>query len=447
MAKRMLFEPPCGPIAGFADADLMRARGIRYARAQRFAPPVAEPDHTEIFEARDPAPACPQPKVEFLDEVLGGFGGDGHSDEHCQRLSITMPGDIRPDERLPVMVWIHGGAYVFGAGDTPSMDPAPLVREQRVVVVTVTYRLGLFGFLGGRHDGLERPGNLGLLDQIAAFEWVARNIGAFGGDPGNVTAFGQSAGGDAIAHLMASAQAKGLFRRAIIQSAPLGIRRGRRLMNAAMMRVAGDVDETSSVAQVVRHTAAVLRVGMRFGLRGAMPFGTQYGRPPLPAESDVQTVWDAGARDVDVLIGYTRDEAQLFLRRPGRVKEFLDRPLLGPFLTRRLTRRVTKAVYSRACGQFATRHAAAGGRAWTYRITWSVPGNQFGSAHTIDLPLLFGDRQTWQQAHIVQGASWAQIQAAGRPVRALWADFARGTQLPDNGRLPGVLDYRRTGGH
>ncbi|RII90307.1 carboxylesterase family protein, partial [Clavibacter michiganensis] len=194
------------------------------ATAVRFAPPVPHPDWTEPRAATAWAPACPQPPMEELDAVLGSFAGLA-VDEDCLRVSVTMPRDVRPDDALPVMVWIHGGSYVSGAGDVPIMDPAALVAEQRVVVVTVTYRLGLLGYLG---DGRDRPANLGLLDQLEALRWVARNIRAFGGDPGRVTAFGQSAGGDAVAHLLAVPEAAGLVRRAIVQSAPLGISRGRR---------------------------------------------------------------------------------------------------------------------------------------------------------------------------------------------------------------------------
>nr|WP_246308764.1 carboxylesterase family protein [Kineosphaera limosa] len=418
----------------------MRANGIPYARADRFALPSPTPPWVEPLPATEPAPACPQPPVEFLDEVLGGFSSVSGHDEHCQRLSVTMPGDVRPGEALPVMVWVHGGSYVFGAGDVGCMDPAPLVREQRVVVVTVTYRLGLFGFLG---DGVSRPANLGLFDLLEALRWVQRNIAAFGGDPGNVTAFGQSAGADAIAHLMATRESRGLFRRVILQSPPLGIRRGRARMNAAMMRVASSLTAQTPVAQVVRLTGPVLRVGSRFGLKGAMSFGPQAGHAPLPAEAQVEAAWDAVAPHVDVLIGYARDEAELFLQRPGPLRAVFDRPRVGPWLSARIRNRTTEAVYGRACREFAARHARAGGNAWSYLITWAAPGNPFGAAHTIDLPLLFGDEATWRDATLVAGATWEELQAAARPVRALWADFARGTTPADSTQIPDTLTCTR----
>lgn len=153
-------------------------------------------------------------------------------DEHCQRLSDTAPMDTKPNNDLSVMVWIHGDSYETGAGegDDPMYNPAALVREQHIIVVTVTYRLGLFGYLGSEKS---TSANLGLLDQIEALRWIKQNISSFGGNPENVTVFGQSAGGDAVAHLMISNGAERLFNRVIIQSVPFGILRDRNKMKHA----------------------------------------------------------------------------------------------------------------------------------------------------------------------------------------------------------------------
>ncbi len=132
-----------------------------------------------------------------------------------------------------------------------------------MIVVSVTYRLGLFGYLA---TGTGRPANLGLLDQLEAFRWVQRNIAAFGGDPGRVTAFGQSAGGDAVAHLMATPEAPSLFQRAIIQSAPLGITRGREKMSRAMGIAAEAVTEDTPAMEVVAIEDHVSQVARKYGL-------------------------------------------------------------------------------------------------------------------------------------------------------------------------------------
>jgi para-nitrobenzyl esterase len=433
------FNPPCGPVTGWRDGDVLRATGIPYATARRFQPPAAAPDWTSEFFATALSPACPQGPVPFLDDVLGTTYGELPGSEDCQNLSITMPGDLQPEERLPVMVWIHGGSYTTGSGDLAIFDPARLVAENRVVVVSVTYRLGLFGFLatpGGR------PGNLGLLDQLEAFRWVQRNIAAFGGDPGQVTAFGQSAGGDAIAHLMATPDAPELFRRAIIQSAPLGIARGRAKMNHAMGIAAETVTKESPAMEVVEREAQVAQVARKFGMLAAMPFGTQYGHEPLPEEDAIEAAWDRSAPAIDVLIGHTSEEARLFLPRSPRLMHLAAVPLVGAAAVRAIDWVVTETVYGRATRRFVRRHAKAGGRAHRYVMDWHAPGNIFGAAHTIDLPLLLGNRKTWDGVGLIAGARWEDVDTAGRAVRALWAGFARGDDLGEAGDIPGVLQYR-----
>ncbi|MGQ1799029.1 carboxylesterase family protein [Kocuria oceani] len=435
------FAPPCGPVHGRADGDVIRVSGIPYATAGRFTAPVPATDWVEPFAATAPAPACPQIRSPFLEEVLGGAMRDLPRDEHCQRLSITLPRDLAPGEHLPVMVWIHGGSYTTGAGDAPIMDPASLVAEQRVIVVSVTYRLGLFGYLGSGHH---RPANLGLLDQLEAFAWVRRNITAFGGDPTNVTAFGQSAGADAVAHLMATPEAPSLFRRAILQSPPLGITRGRAKMNEAMVAAAEIVTADTPAEEVVALQAEVAAHAASFGLMGAMAFGTQYGHHPLPDEEEIETAWDRVAPHIDVLIGHTTEEARLHIPTATTLQRWLRLPVAGPLIRRAVVAHVSAAVYTRAIRRFATRHTRAGGTAHTYEISWAAPGNEYGAAHAIDLPLLFGHEHTWANTGLVAGATWEEIDAHGRQIRRLWADFARGTPLEERGRIPGALSYRRT---
>lgn len=314
---------PAGTIIGRRDGEVVRATGVRYARAARFGEPTAEPPATGPIEATTWAPACPQAEVPLLDAVLHEPMGELSHDEDCQWLSVTAPADVQPGEALPVMVWIHGGSYTSGAGDAPIFDPAALVREQRVVVVAVTYRLGLFGYLG---DGHGRPVNLGLLDQIEALRWVQRNIAVFGGDPATVTVFGQSAGGDAVAHLMISAGSGGLFARAIIQSSPIGISRNRARMAATMAREARGIPSGGPASDVVAAEGRVAAKARPFGLRAAMPFGTQYGFHPLPAEDAVDRAWEQVASRVDVLLGCNDREAALFLAAVPALAKVLGVP-------------------------------------------------------------------------------------------------------------------------
>jgi para-nitrobenzyl esterase len=430
------FYTPAGTIIGRRDGAVVRASGIRYARAQRFRPPVAEPVSPSRIRATSPAPACPQVADPFLEPVMGSLFAGITYDEDCLRLSITRPAEVRPDEQLPVIVWVHGGSYVTGAGDLPIYDPAVLVSEQRVVFVAVTYRLGLLGFLG-REDGT--PANLGLLDLLESLRWVQRNIAAFGGNPELVTLFGQSAGADAIAHLMVAEGAKNLFRRVIMHSAPLGLARKRHAMSRAMAEAAGTFLPTATIDEVLARESATTQAARRFGLKSGMPFGTQYGASPLPAEADIDRVWEAVAPSIDVLIGAMAEETRFFAVLDPKYRRLLALPLLGRLISRPLVSISSGLVYLKSAVAFARRHARAGGRAYRFLVTFRPTGSEFGAAHTVDLPLLLGTQASWSFAPILGHATWAEVEAAGRQVRQLWADFARTGVLPAQVEVPGVL--------
>jgi para-nitrobenzyl esterase len=420
------FECAAGTVVGWRDSDLVRATGIPYARTERFQAPSAQPRAAEPILATAWAPACPQ-LPEPITEVAWGadhLGSAGY-DEHCQRLSVTVPADAVAGENLPVMVWIHGGAYIIGAGDAPITDPAQLVHEHRVIVVAVTYRLGIFGFLGGR----DRPANLGLLDLIEALRWVQRNIGGFGGDPSNVTLFGQSAGGDAIVHLMIADEARGLFGRAIIQSAPLGIATGRSAMTASMARTADALDPQASTQKILDTQQGILtRINAqvsRYGFKAAMPFGTQYGYPPLPPEADRAAAWRAAAPHVEVLIGHTSREVAFFLPGIPELATLLRAPVLGRLNRKMFVATGTRNIYAAAATAFARHHRSAGGSAYSYNLSFGAAGSLYAGAHSIDLPLLFPNESAWNGSPLIAGQSRGELEAAGQQLRAIWAGFAR----------------------
>jgi para-nitrobenzyl esterase len=434
------FIPPTGPVVGRVVGAVVRATGIPYATAERFAAPEAFPDWIEPLYATIDAPASPQLAMTAMDRIVGDSTGGLPQDENCQNLSITMPEGMAPGELLPVMVWIHGGAYAVGAGDAALYDPSSLVSEQRVVVVSVTYRLGILGYLGGSR----RPANLGLMDQITALQWIQRNIAAFGGDPRRVTVFGQSAGGDAVAHLMATPDAAQLFSKAIMQSPPLGISRGRQKMSAAMAQAGASIPPNAPIADVIAAQPTVAAAGSAFGLLGMMAFGTQYGQSPLPAENDVDAAWDRVAPSIDILIGHTSEETRLFIAVIPALRQLALVPVVGKPITSFISRLLTQKVYARSTREFAERHGRAGGTAHHYVFTWAPQGNFLGSTHAIDLALLFGNRQTWEGIEVLKGASWEEIHAHGSALRGLWADFARGEQFPDHGVIPEVISYAST---
>ena len=326
-------ETPWGEFPAVEADGVVRLRNIRYARADRFAAPQpVDPDPAESAELQFTTIACPQPPSASA-AVLGDPLTGARFDEDCLRLTITRPAEI--DGPLPVMVCFHGGAYVSNAGDLPGFDPSTLVREHGLIVVSVTYRLGLLGFIGD--DARQRhSANLGLLDVIEALRWVRDRIAGFGGDPDAVTVSGHSSGGDAIAHVLVSEGADGLVRRAIIQSAPFGIRNRRDAMHAKMREAIGELRSDVSYDDLFAAQARAKRAGAGFGLRSGMSFCTEYGRAPLPAEADIDETWrrtrarPRGARDLD-------DRRDHVLPEPGassagalpHTRDRADRPPCG----------------------------------------------------------------------------------------------------------------------
>jgi para-nitrobenzyl esterase len=435
------FLAPAGTIIGWRDADLWRATGIRYARAKRFRPPVAEPPAGAPIQATVLAPACPQVADPRLDQVLGNLFSQLTFNEDCLRLSVTLPAGVDPDESMPVLVWVHGGSYVSGAGDLPIYDPAAFVREQRVVFVAVTYRLGLLGFLGDAAGPV--PPNLGLLDLLEALRWVQRNIAAFGGDPALVTLLGHSSGADAIAHLMVAEGAVGLFRRVILHSAPLGLSQNRRSMYRAMVAATQPWPDVVPVEEVLARESRAHRAARRFGLKAGMPFGTQYGAAPLPPEEKAEKAWEAVAPAIDVLIGGTALETRFFAAIDPKFRRLVRLPWLGPCLVQWLTTVISRKIYLNPARRFAHRHAQAGGQAYHFLVTYQPHGSEFGAAHTIDLPLLLGLPEQWAATPLLGQATWAEVNQAGQQVRHLWATFARTGHLPPRTEIPGVLEVEQ----
>jgi para-nitrobenzyl esterase len=215
-----IVHAPAGSIKGIEQDGLRIFKGIPYALPpvgeHRWRPPVPMPEWTGVRDAVAFGPACVQPDYRpgsIYATALGPMSED------CLSLNIWAPAEARD---LPVFVWIHGGSLVRGASSEPIYDGVKLAARG-LVVVSINYRLGVLGCLAHPGLSIESPdgvsGNYGLLDQIAALEWVKRNIGAFGGDPANVTIAGESAGALSVLYLMAAPAAHGLFARAIAQSA------------------------------------------------------------------------------------------------------------------------------------------------------------------------------------------------------------------------------------
>lgn len=400
---------------------LIRARGVRYGTARRFA--VAEPPApwSGVRDATQPGPACPQ-RPSRLAWVTGDVLAGLSTNENCLVLSVTAPADAH---RLPVMVWFHGGAYVAGSGESAKYDPGALARTGDVVVVNVSYRLGIFGYLAPPGIGAD---NLGLHDQILALRWVRDNIAAFGGDAANVTAFGQSAGAHSVWSLLLSDEAEGLFHRAILQSAPLGLDAGRddmaRVMGAAMATSLAGADPTEvSPERLLAAEAAAVAAAQGFGLLGALAFAPRLGRSPLPAPADLPDALAAAARRVELLIGYTKDDAAPFVAMDPRVARLNRVPVLGRLAVRAGSASMTKQAFSGPAERLADTWRNHGGRVGTYRFDWAPDEAPLGACHCMELPLLLGPPQTWADAPML-GPRRAIDHQLSDEMRTRWAQFA-----------------------
>jgi para-nitrobenzyl esterase len=295
-----LAQTATGMVRGVVKSDHRLFAGIPYAAPPlgplRWQPPAPAPAWSGIRDATRPGPRCIQ--------ELGGDPEFGRqSDEDCLTLDVWTP--AKPGGSRPVMVWIHGGSFVSGSGSTA--DARDFVTRGEIVVVTVNYRLGALGFLA--HPALGPPGdvgNYGLADQQAALRWVRDNILKFGGDPGKVTVAGESAGGMSVCDHLVAPASKGLFRAAIIQSAPCQAQADLPTAEQRSIEYAAQECLRALPADKLRKPALYFNIGSD-ALTGPVT-----GTKLLPVNPVTAIARDDAAR-VPVLIGTNRDEFTLFV--------------------------------------------------------------------------------------------------------------------------------------
>lgn len=430
------FQTPFGKILGLKQNGVIRAKNIRYARSERFKKPIPF-EFIESEEISDKIPITPQHISPFLERLIGKTDVDQFiSEESSQFLTITRPENDKENEKLPVIVWIHGGSYEIGGGDLPTSDPTVWVKEQNIIVVAVTYRLGLFGFLGGTES---RPANLGLFDIIESLKWIQKNIQSFGGNPGNITLFGQSSGGDAIAHLMISEGVENLFHRVIIQSAPLGFRLKRTEMSAEFFRKTDFLKDEADPLKMVNDYVNFLPSFKKYGLKTAMPFCTQYGYAPLCTEEESIPKWQENARKYDVLIGYNNDETAFYVKTAEKgIYTYLPSRILNKIVSV-----TTKSIYGKPIDIFVQNYKEGGGNIYQYKIHSTLKNNYIGASHCIDLPFIFENEEEWKSAGLLKDVPWEYIQENGKKLRALWAEFATTGKISDDSERPEILELRK----
>lgn len=436
-----IFETRFGRIIALKEDGIIRAKSIRYAHSERFKRPVSvEYLLPSIITSPEKTPVCPQALSPLVEKMIGTTPVENFEpNESTQYLSITLPETISENKKLPVVVWIHGGSHEIGCGDLATADPAEWVKEQHIIVVTVSYRLGLFGFLGGDEN---RPANLGLLDMIEALKWIKTNIADFGGDENNITLLGQSSGGDAIAHLMISEGIDGLFQRLIIQSAPLGLRHKRQKMSAEFLKKTEVLKDETDVLKMMDEYGKFLPSVIKYGLKAAMPFGIQYGYFPLCKEEDSVEMWKKNAQKYDVLIGLNNDETAFYLKTSEALNKYFGKGL-GLKILDKTVEKTTAFIYGNPAKQFARNLAEAGGNVYLFRIHSKLKNNPIGAPHCIDLPLIFGNESAWKSSELLKDIPWSRIHENGKKMRGLWAEFARTGKIADTSERPEILELQK----
>ena len=325
------------------------------------------------------------------------------------------------------MVFFHGGAFVSGGGLLDWYDGSALAAEANVVVVSVNYRLGVFGYLC--LDGISE-GNLGLLDQVESLRWVRENIADYGGDPTNVTVFGQSAGAVSIRLLMEMPEARGLFVKAILQSGPgselARTRESAESVGRAFLGTLGDDPRNAAVDALLRAQREVSAVLAHDHATVAPAFYPASGTESLPT---LDADFSANVRGLAVLCGWNADDASAFVGPDDDVVV------------------ATHQMVAQPVGELARRLALAGASARTYRLDWRPAGSAYGATHCVELPLLLGSRRSWEPCPMLGHTSWADVAKLGRELRRIWGRFAHtgGVDIKNSEALPVVWDPELVG--
>jgi para-nitrobenzyl esterase len=433
-----------GDLQGTQEHGVTVFRAVPYAAPPvgqlRFMPPQPPAAWYGLRDATCHGPIAPQ-TLSRLRAAMGGF--ERPQDEACLTLTIWTP---RADNaRRPVLVWLHGGAWLTGAGSLDWYQGARLAREGDIVVVGVNYRLGVLGYL--RHPAVSE-GNLGTLDQITALRWIKEHVGSFGGDWERITLAGQSAGASAIGLMLTMPDVGHLFRRAIMQSGGFGRPpRDPDQVTAraeAFIRWLGLDPDAADIAgqlravpapRLIEAQAEYTRAGAGFGNTDP-PFG-----PVLPqrlTSVDLIDAITAGAGETDVLIGATREEGHAFFAPDLNVSESALTESFGmdaiarhrrrrPGATRRdlLADITTERVFRTPTLHLAQKFARRANNVFAYQFNWAPPNSPFKACHSIDLPFTFGNLDAWSDAPMLASGDPAVMHALSAAIRRAWIAFIR----------------------
>jgi para-nitrobenzyl esterase len=451
-----------GKVRGLRAGGIRRYLGVPYAAPPvgelRFCVPRPPAAWEHVRDATQPGPNAPQFQRDFpAVDVLPLVGGGWVPGDDYLTLNVWCPDDDA--QGRPVMVFIHGGAWVIGSKDAPVSDGSAFARSG-MVCIGINYRMGIDGFL----PIAGAPTNLGLRDQLFALQWVQANAAAFGGDAANVTVFGESAGAMSIANLIASPLSQGLFRRAIIQSGhgsivrPLDVAQRLTARVAKMLGVTPDVagfracSPEQCIKAIEKAQLPTTRIDLRdrhgrepaFGLSRFLPL---FGDDVLP-QHPLQALAQGAGADVELLIGSNREEMNLYFV-PTKIRRWMFRPLAawlvgksepkaravlrayGMGAGRRTGDAFTEALHDLVFRLPARRYAAAfRGRKHCYEFEWRSPAcdGQLGACHGMELPFVFDTLATVTGPKGLGGP--APPQELADRMHRLWVSFARSGELP-----------------
>ena len=474
-------ETRSGRIRGVEQDGLAVFRGVPFAKPPvgklRFRAPQAPEPWSHVRDATEFGPTAPQAERQM--QMLPGPAQQEQRSEDCLYLNVYTPGVDAA--RRPTLVWIHGGGFTGGSGSSPMYDGVPLAKRGDAVVVTLNYRLGALGFIdlsayGG--DEFGATANPGLLDQIAALGWVRENVERFGGDPDNVTIFGESAGGMSVGSLLGMPAARGLFRRAIAQSGAAHNVHASEAAAAVAEALLGVLDIPVDQAQrlhevpverLVEAQTQTMQKTRRIGSLG-MAFSPVVDGKTI-AEPPIETIRAGGARAVTVLVGTTRDEWNLFrmmdpqgqkLDAEGVVKRLGARL---PGANARTTAERVYETYRKAhegrtstepidlfCAietdrifripaiRLAEAQRPHNESTYTYLFTWESPllEGRLGSCHALELPFVFGTLTRPGMSRFA--GEGPQAERLSERMMDAWLAFARDGD-PGHAELPEWAPY------